>query len=44
MTAMSLFMNLYENCNNVIRVKSDEENFSENQISIYLFMTDGQFY
>ena len=34
MTAIYLFMNLHENIN---WVESDEEHFSENQISIYHF-------
>ena len=30
----NLFMNLYDNCNNIFLVESDEEHFSANQISI----------
>ena len=33
-------MNLFENCNNIICVKSDEEHFSENQISISFIITE----
>ena len=39
MATMSLFMNLFENCNNIICGESDEEHFSENQISILFFIS-----
>ena len=33
-------MNLYENCNNIIGLESDEEHLSENQISISFIITE----
>ena len=40
MATMSLFTNLFENCNNMNCVESDEEHFSENKISISFFITE----
>ena len=36
---MSLFTNLFENCNYIIGVESDEEHLGENQISISFIIT-----
>ena len=33
-------MNLFENCNNIICLESDVEQFNENQISIWFIITD----
>ena len=40
MAVISFFMHLYENCNNIIGVESDEEHLIENQISITFFMIE----
>ena len=40
MATMSLFMNLFENYYNVLRVESDEEQSSENRISISFYITE----
>ena len=40
MAAISLFMNLFENCNNIICLESEVEHFSENQISISFIITE----
>ena len=40
MATMPLFTNLFENCNNMISVESDEGHFSANRISISFFITE----
>ena len=40
MAAISSFMNLFENCNNIIGVESRVEHYSENQISISFIITE----
>ena len=40
MAAISSLMKLVDNCSNIIGVESDEEHFSENQISISSFITE----